>query len=138
MTTHANALEVRLLDLFWLCHSRVDHLELLQWFAKIVIARPETWDPGAIRAAASNHSLSATQCFGCRNGDRSRHWHHIIQVQHGGSNYLRNRVAVCPPCHAAIHPWLAEAPRVVSGFVQLRDIIPSVLALERARAKQVS
>jgi hypothetical protein len=39
-------------------------------------------------------------------------WHHIIQLQHGGSNVDSNLIAICETCHAAIHPWL-KAPELV-------------------------
>ena len=47
---------------------------------------------------------SRQPCFAC--GGRSHVRHHIIQLQHGGSNKKRNIVRLCHDCHAEIHPWL--------------------------------
>lgn len=47
----------------------------------------------------------AGPCF-CCGSSGERLWHHIIQLQHGGTNRPLNRVKVCEGCHAKIHPWL--------------------------------
>jgi 5-methylcytosine-specific restriction endonuclease McrA len=39
--------------------------------------------------------------------------HHIIQLQHGGSNRKANLVRICEWCHAAIHPWMTAPALVV-------------------------
>jgi hypothetical protein len=44
-------------------------------------------------------------CAAC--GQRGpRVWHHIVQLQYGGTNSPKNLVRVCRPCHAVIHPHL--------------------------------
>jgi len=32
--------------------------------------------------------------------------HHLVQLQHGGTNYFMNRVPLCRNCHKKIHLWL--------------------------------
>jgi hypothetical protein len=44
-------------------------------------------------------------CAACGRHGR-RVWHHIVQLQNGGSNSPKNLVKVCWPCHAVIHPFL--------------------------------
>lgn len=43
-------------------------------------------------------------CFACREPAQVRH--HIIWIKNGGRNHKKNIVALCRPCHAAVHPWL--------------------------------
>ncbi|HXG71312.1 MAG TPA: HNH endonuclease signature motif containing protein [Gemmatimonadaceae bacterium] len=120
------------LDEFWRasCRENADRLPLLQAFAEIAILRPAGWDYAGIRAEAGDHLLHAFECFVC-HGERNRAWHHVIQIQHGGSNYLRNRVSLCASCHAAIHPWLVGAPptgRTTQGWSQFSDVAGAVCA----------
>ena len=49
---------------------------------------------------------AAEPCFVC--GKRATQRHHIIQVQHGGTNRANNLVPICGNCHTAIHPWLGS------------------------------
>jgi 5-methylcytosine-specific restriction endonuclease McrA len=45
------------------------------------------------------------ECWACLGwADLVRH--HVIQLQHGGSNNHLNTVKICGECHAVIHPWL--------------------------------
>jgi 5-methylcytosine-specific restriction endonuclease McrA len=44
-------------------------------------------------------------CHACGR-DGSRVWHHIVQLQNGGTNSPNNLVKVCQPCHAVIHPFM--------------------------------
>lgn len=37
-------------------------------------------------------------------------WHHIVTVEHGGSNNPWNLVPICHVCHRRIHPWMEEEP----------------------------
>jgi 5-methylcytosine-specific restriction endonuclease McrA len=32
--------------------------------------------------------------------------HHVIQIQHGGSNEGGNIVMICDWCHVEVHPWM--------------------------------
>jgi hypothetical protein len=117
------------LNVFWTeIRAGSDRLAILQAFAEVAIVRPAGWNPAAIRAKADQHQLVADQCFGCLSADRQRAWHHVLQIQHGGSNTPRNRVSLCGPCHSAIHPWLPTEARVVKGWTSLADLAPLVTA----------
>lgn len=106
---------------FWRAAGRddADRLALLRTFAEIAIVRGPDWDPARIRAHAKDHRLSSDRCFVCRSNELAD-WHHVIQIQHGGSNYLRNRVALCRTCHAAVHPWLSSS-RPLTGWTPLAE-----------------
>lgn len=103
-------IESILIELFWQhVHREADHLELLQIFARQPVIRSAEWNTESIREQATRGTtLSADRCFGCGTHDRKLYWHHIVQVQNGGSNNPRNRVAICLRCHATIHPWLPK------------------------------
>lgn len=130
--------EIHLLNVFW---SKVaageDRLELLGILAQITIERAPDWNQAAIRAAAAQHALTAECCFGCQTHDRRLYWHHVIQIQNGGSNYLRNRVAICLRCHSTIHPWLpANRPGEQKGgeWWSLADVLRDVERREGAES----
>jgi HNH endonuclease len=108
------------LDRFYL-EAAVDRLGALKRFAEVAIVRGADWNPVEIRATSQVRNLHATACFACRTDARELHWHHVIQIQHGGSNYLRNRVALCAACHAEIHPWLPKVSRQVKGWSNFAD-----------------
>jgi hypothetical protein len=110
-------------------------LSLLQTFAELAILRPAEWDVAAIRAQASHHALTAPDgCFVCFDRVRSFQWHHVIQIQFGGSNYLRNRVPLCDVCHGRVHPWLPALERT-AGFYRVGILIPDLIdRLSRKRA----
>jgi len=124
--------EVTALNEFWQAAWRdgANRLELVRAFAEVAILRPADWDYAAVRAKAQvraarasvgliPHKLSAAAgCFVCRRG--SSQWHHIIQIQFGGSNSVRNFVSLCASCHGAIHPWLSTPARA-GGWHHLTD-----------------
>lgn len=58
-------------------------------------ASKESW-----RGDAGEGTCKACGRFG------QRVWHHIVQLQHGGTNGPKNLTKVCRPCHAVIHPHL--------------------------------
>lgn len=101
-------LEAVALQVFWYHADRgEDRLELLKYFAKQTIERIDGWDRTEIRHKhESQHLAIADACFSCLTQNRKLYWHHVISIDHGGSNYTRNRLAVCYRCHAQIHPWL--------------------------------
>lgn len=115
-----------------------DRVGLLRIFAEIAIVRPPTWDFKQIRieAEATKHFIGADQCFGCFSGDREFHRHHIIQIQHGGSNTPRNRVALCDACHSDVHPWLPNHARTSSAWTSLNDIASELAGEEIRQAPQ--
>lgn len=122
--------EVTALNEFWQAAHRegANRLALLQAFAEIAIVRPEDWDYAAMREAQPGARLSAVNgCFVC-SGEYA-HWHHVIQIQFGGSDYVRNFVPLCAGCHSAIHPWLPVAPRTgrTRGWTQIGDMAAEVL-----------
>lgn len=120
------------LQVFWNSVCPVDAAErvaVLRTFAEVAIERPAGWDPKAIRAEADQqqHRRGAV-CLACRHADRPIDWHHVIQIQHGGSNTVRNRVPLCEICHARVHPWLpAPDPGTRrGGFVKAIALAGSV------------
>jgi hypothetical protein len=115
------------IDQFYAEANTGDRAGALRRFAEIAIVRPADWDVAAVRASSRQHMLHADRCFVCRH-ERRLSWHHVIQIQHGGSNYLRNRVALCTACHADVHPWLPDVPRVVSasGWTSFEGAMPAI------------
>lgn len=116
--------ESELLDRFYRA-AQNDRLSALKSFAELAVLREASWDPAAIRREheAFHASMSGQLCFGCLTGSRPLAWHHVIQIQHGGSNTPRNRIPLCGPCHSAVHPWLPAQTRTVNGnWARLGDI----------------
>ena len=110
-TPSALALETDLVNAFWeACRAGGDRLALLQDFTAVQVQMPPGWDPKAIRAAFVPRPFPDAGCFACYRRDRRMHWHHIIAVDHGGSNGIWNQVPVCHVCHRRIHPWLLDEP----------------------------
>lgn len=136
--------EVTVLDEFWRASwlAGANRLELLKAFAEIAIVRPADWDYAAVREHAHDKGsviLSAADgCFACHG--ESSHWHHVIQIQFGGSNYVRNFVPLCAGCHSAIHPWLPFAPKAgqTGGWSQIGDVGADLLERLRHRVKAAS
>jgi 5-methylcytosine-specific restriction endonuclease McrA len=116
--------EDRVLDWFWtMARSDCDRRWLLRVVAdRVVIGRKVTWNRRDVRRehrakcggeygdSAAVKLTYADGCFSCGRGDELAP-HHIIQIQHGGSNTLRNRVPLCPTCHRTVHPWMTEPKR---------------------------
>lgn len=108
------------LDRFY-AEAEVDRPGALRRFAEIAIVQGDDWNPDEIRAHSRVTNLHASACFSCRASSRPLSWHHVIQIQHGGTNYLRNRVALCDPCHADVHPWLPRVSRKQKGWSSFAD-----------------
>lgn len=122
--------EARVLVFFWYRVGLSDErLALLLVLSHVVVTRPPTWSYGAIRHAheqghgyAGAIHLTRDRCFACEGGPRL-YWHHVVEVQHGGSNAARNQVPLCFDCHQYLHPWLVEPPRVRPGaFESFADL----------------
>lgn len=133
MSVHVTRLEEPdVLDYFWaMASSDADRVALLQQLAEVAIRRPADWDGGSVRfgAAGTTARLTADACFACHTTEKHLYWHHVIQVQHGGSNDPRNLVRVCHACHRAVHPWL-PAPTTVEnrhGWVSVGDLVAHVV-----------
>ncbi len=58
-----------------------------------------------LRYKGMGGKIVIVQCKVCETND-SYLRHHIIQLQHGGNNGRKNRIALCEVCHNEIHPWL--------------------------------
>lgn len=103
----ADVREANYLDALWATKDAHQdrRLALLKRLASVVIPRDATWDYAAIRVADPPHDLEHG-CFVCRSRDWRLYRHHVIQLQHGGSNSVRNVVSLCHAHHRAVHPWL--------------------------------
>jgi hypothetical protein len=129
--------EEQWLDVLYLAvRNGSDRLAMLQKLSNVKLMRPREWDRSAIRYSFADsfsrlflRGLSlhthADQCFGCLNRDRWLYWHHVIQVQHGGSNSPRNLVRLCHRCHRTVHPWLEEPTTTEnrSGWTSMADLV---------------
>lgn len=126
---------------FWLqaerCQGRTARLGLLGELADVTVRRPLEWDRKAIRRAFEAGRLEARLdrqfCFACGAG-KGLAFHHVVTINHGGSNDLRNQVPLCADCHKQIHPWLVDRPPVgpIRGFESVGRIVlwsPTVKAL---------
>lgn len=125
-----------LLTAFWNDVNAVsDRLEVLRVYAYVGVERPPGWDVAAVRAEAERLAALAHEdapCFACRSLDRRLVWHHVIQLQNGGSNNRRNRVSICEACHADVHPWLPKVHRLSaeSNWTSLRELVAGQSARE--------
>ena len=83
-------------------------LGFLRRWADVVVGRPH---PGIRRGFWGLPKRKHFGCWAC--GRRHDITHHIVQVQHGGTNSLTNLCRLCHACHQVVHPWLAtpEIPR---------------------------
>lgn len=90
--------------------SKGARLSLLKHFAALVITR----DVDGTRAERrERHERGSTKpqewkegvCWACRLW-RVLVRHHVIQLQHGGTNWNLNIETICDECHAEVHPWL--------------------------------
>lgn len=89
-----------------------ERMARLKEFAEIVISKPKK----GLRKVARTKFVAwkvrrDKRCFVCGLWARLRH--HIIQLQHGGSNSKKNIVALCDDCHAEIHPWLKDVEELL-------------------------
>jgi hypothetical protein len=91
-------------------NPEVDRIALLKQVADVALNRPSEWDASSVRQAMAGVkvTLSGERCWCCRTEARRVYWHHIIQVQNGGSNTPRNMTLLCARCHRDVHPWLAK------------------------------
>lgn len=129
--------EQKVLDYFYgmARNPNVDRIALLKQIADVAIDRPIDWDGGLIREVSrkAQRRLHGERCFSCRTEARKVYWHHILQVQNGGSNTPRNLVLLCARCHRDIHPWLKPPTTLENrGFTWIGDF--AVRALEKLEA----
>jgi len=83
----------------------VDRLGLLQEFAERFVVPVKAYRQ--VRKNGRTRGRIRYPCWACRNG-KSDVRHHIVQVQHGGTNAKKNRVPLCHGCHRVVHPWLRK------------------------------
>lgn len=107
-----------------------DRLSLLRAFAEVAIVRPDGWNYDEVRAEFQALRFGQENCFVCYYSEVQ--YHHVIQIQHGGSNHRRNFVAICERCHAAIHPWMGIHPTRARGWTRVGSIDP-VKAMQKVR-----
>lgn len=123
----AGVLEANYLAVLWAARDQPEsfRLMLLRRLAEVVIPRDEHWYP-TMRAETLPEILEGGRCFVCGLSRLEIHRHHVIQVQHGGSNSVRNLVPLCRACHADVHPWL---PRVLArgGWTCVSEMARGVL-----------
>jgi len=58
-------------------------------------------------------------CFVCNKPAQIRH--HIVQLQHGGTNQQKNVIQLCDGCHCEIHPWLEPRENFVKEHLKELD-----------------
>ena len=120
--------EEQILDYFWsMVGEGANRLALLQQLSGVAVERPATWNTADVRARAAQLTLTADACFACSHQERRLFWHHVIEVQHGGSSSPRNMAALCFECHQAIHPWLT-APLASSTWTSVADLAAATKA----------
>ena len=96
-------------DAFWkAAETGQNRRDLLKKYAGVRVFAKKGWYRER-RAKSLKMPLAKTRCFVC--GAEASHRHHIIQLQHGGSNNPRNMVWLCAFHHADVHPWL-RAPEL--------------------------
>jgi hypothetical protein len=93
--------------------TKADRLALLQRYAEKRVVSNDPRSHAERRAAYQRGNPRGRSLVGqcwCCSGWASVYNHHVIQLQHGGSNSSLNIVRICGECHADIHPWL-ERPQ---------------------------
>lgn len=74
--------------------------------ASVVLGRADAVRRHLRRRTRQHETAGDGACWACGHA-RRRIFHHIIQLQHGGTNARKNTVAICEECHAHIHPHLS-------------------------------
>jgi len=82
-----------------------DRLDLLREFADRRVVRVKAYR--TIRRSGPRQTWGKWVCWACRRKAQTV-CHHIVQVQHGGTNAEMNRTRLCRGCHAVVHPWLRD------------------------------
>jgi hypothetical protein len=110
-----------LLREFWSAIERGDdRLATLTAWAQLRPARRANRSQHAIRREHNLQRLASRwkgkPCFVC--SELASQEHHIVQIQHGGTNRPDNKVRVCTACHGKIHPFLKPVSRdIPAGHV---------------------
>lgn len=141
--------ETAALNYFWLMmRQKADPLTILGWMGHVVLERPQSWDKRRIRLEHESGSSQLNSergrqsaCYVCQYDMNYLYFHHIIEVQNGGSNATRNLIQICFECHKKLHPWLTVEPqqRRGIGFRQISDVMRTVFArIEAKSPKQLA
>lgn len=87
--------------------SPLEKLNELKKYADKVLTRKESYNE--IRTEHDKNKQNFfnkwKHCFICKKMN-VQHIHHIIQVNHGGSNDEGNLIGLCKNCHSDIHSWM--------------------------------
>lgn len=130
------------LNYFWLMmRDGAKPITILGWMSHVKLERPGDWNKAAIRrehelgSGKLNARISKTACYACQTTERNLYFHHIIEVQNGGSNVVRNLVPLCFACHKVLHPWLTVEPKPTrgGGFVPIKTVMENMFARMRQR-----
>lgn len=101
------------------CHGK--RLDVLRWYADVVLACACPTLQAVMRQSANQSRAlfwvrrPTKRCF-CGCGRQAVHAHHVIQLQNGGADILKNKVPVCEECHADIHPWMPAQETIRHEF----------------------
>lgn len=128
--------EKQVLDYFWAAsRGREDRLALLLQLSVVAVPTALDWNPAVVRRAFVPRRHTFDGCFVCFRRDRRVAWHHVIWVEHGGSNDTGNQVELCHVCHKRIHPWLDDEPDH-GTWVSTGQLVDSIAAGRLKLAKE--
>lgn len=106
--------------------TKLERLTLLQKFACIKV-RPKRHKEHVLvplhELRARANRITRTRfpfgaCWACGSwAELFRH--HVIQLQHGGTNCHLNFVKICEMCHAEVHPWLKDKVTTMTKLLLL-------------------
>jgi hypothetical protein len=138
----SEAAERHLLKYFWMARAD-DPLNLLLAFTRIIVQRAPSWDVDAVRAAhgvnrgqPSTIRVTYDRCGAC-GASVQLYAHHVIEIQNGGSNNIRNQVPLCFECHQYLHPWLTDDDCISKrniGFESLAEMMGRFIKTEDRRS----
>lgn len=120
---------------FWECarDEQVDRLELLRKMASVAVSKyaiPHVREDSIYER--ENIRTWHQGCFVCKALERTMVWHHVIQVQHGGSAHIQNQVSLCSTCHANVHPWLVPHVKTAGSWTSAGELVrQNLYQLER-------
>ena len=102
-----------------------DRLAFLRKWAEVKAKKlPSLHQRQAVREAFGRaYRRSQTpfgRCWACV-GWATLYRHHVIQLQHGGTNEHINILSICGECHAAVHPWLEKPQEHTHHAPRLED-----------------
>lgn len=91
---------------------------LIKWAAVKVAPNKRSKSYQESRSTSSKCFIPARnrtgECWSCRCL-ALLFWHHVIQLQNGGTNWNLNAERICHDCHAKIHPWLNKISPGLAG-----------------------